>query len=214
VQPTPPSRPAPYIERFGFAPKTVFVVLASAVFCALSFLPGISLALRVVTLVFCGGIGLFILVTAVSRGIALRIDQQGVTLGAPPMPWLRRQRAVLVPWRDLQQVMLFSQVVPSPPTFRMPYIGLALRPGAPPPPGARLRGRLLRLSSSLVPHIPPEVIPLSRQISGWRLDRARLLAAVAAYAPDVGVVEVEQDGSTHPVGASPQRRPWGPVAPP
>jgi hypothetical protein len=96
----------------------------------------------------------------------------------------------------------------------MPYIGLALRPGAPSPPGVRHpRGLLLRLSSSLVPHVPPEVIPLSRQISGWRLDRARLLAAVAAYAPDVGVVEVEQDGSTHPITVSSQRRPWGPVAP-
>ena len=76
--------------------------------------------------------------------------------------------------------------------IRQAYLGLALRPGvAPPPPHV---------------HVPPDII--SVPIVDWRLDRARLLQLVTAYAPDVGVVEVEQDGSVRAV-TTPPRRPEG-----
>ncbi|NNH69805.1 hypothetical protein HLB23_07985 [Nocardia uniformis] len=42
----------------------------------------------------------------------------------------------------------------------------------------------------LIPHVPPTVVAASRPISGWKLDRERLAAAVRHYAPHVAIVDV------------------------
>ena len=58
-------------------------------------------------------------------------------------------------------------------------------------------------------HVPPDVIPLSRQVVGFEIDRARLIDAVAANAPDVEVVDVDLDGAAYPATPErPRRSPW------
>ena len=59
-------------------------------------------------------------------------------------------------------------------------------------------------AAGLLSHVPPDVIPLSRQVVGFEIDRAALIDAVAANAPDVEVVDVDLDGAVYP--ASPSAR--------
>jgi hypothetical protein len=67
----------------------------------------------------------------------------------------------------------------------MPDVGLQRRAGAPP-----ISSRARKVNRVLVPHVPAEIIQSSRPINLWRLDRARLDAAVAAFAPQVHVIDI------------------------
>ena len=52
---------------------------------------------------------------------------------------------------------------------------------------------------TLMPHVPDDVLLRSRPVNGWRLDERRLCEAVAAYAPAVPVVRLDEAGEPHPV---------------
>ena len=60
------------------------LIIGAGVFVVIALTAPMSLALRVVTLVFFGG-GLLVFVASIaSRRVALRVDASGVTLGAHP----------------------------------------------------------------------------------------------------------------------------------
>jgi hypothetical protein len=46
------------------------------------------------------------------------------------------------------------------------------------------------LNPALFPHVPPIVLAHSLHISGWRLDRHRLAATIAAHAPEIDLVDL------------------------
>jgi hypothetical protein len=116
---------------------------------------------------------------------------QGLAFGVPPWPFgPRNQQLPTVPWHDLRQIVFWDHL-PRGSFIRQAYLGLALRPGVAPPPalaGSRIRlpripvpKRLRESSTWPPPHVPPDII--SVPIVDWRLDRARLLQLVTAYAP-------------------------------
>ncbi|MGH3235840.1 MAG: hypothetical protein ACRDOH_21825 [Streptosporangiaceae bacterium] len=93
------------------------------------------------------------------RRLAFRADHAGILLpGEPDRLTSRRGRAVLIPWADVEQIILYSHE----PGEHAPVqrIGITRRIGA----------------------------VEARKITGWRLDRDRLAAVTAAVAPDVRIV--------------------------
>ena len=109
-------------------------------------------------------IGVVLVIPAVMvlarRQLAFRADHAGILLGGKHNRLTtRRGPAVLIPWADVEQIILYS----SEPDDQAPVqrIGIQLRNGA----------------------------PEARKITGWRLDRDRLAALTAVMAPDVRIVE-------------------------
>jgi hypothetical protein len=107
------------------------------------------------------GVVLFTLAVIVlaRRELAFRADHAGILLGGEPNRLTaRRGPAVLIPWADVEQIILYSRE----PGEQAPVqrIGIQRRIGA----------------------------MEARKVTGWRLDRDRLAAVTAAVASDVGIV--------------------------
>ncbi|WP_378738222.1 hypothetical protein [Nocardia brasiliensis] len=175
-----------YQVRFGPTVKGVSVVLGSAGFVAIAFLPGIPIVLQGVLLLLFGGGGLAFLFNMLSGRVALRVDQDGITLGGSPV-WGYRRTTAFVPWSQITAVVLFEQWVPHGPA--MPYIGLARREGSP---GLAVIPGLgmTRVNAHLIPHVSPDIVAASRPVNGWRLDRGKLIESVTRNAPEVPVLDL------------------------
>ncbi len=176
-----------YEARFGFTRRDLLLVPTSAVFLAV----GVSMLrdepVPAVAAVALGGAFLILrLISALSRRVALRVDAAGVTLALTP-PWPSSRTAV-VPWSDIEAVVLFTQHVG---VASIPYVGLQRRPGLPPLPGSARSRFLRRMNHAVVPHVPPDVLADSRQATSWRLHRPRLKAAVRHFAPSVKIVDLD-----------------------
>lgn len=95
------------------------------------------------------------------RQLAFRADHAGILFpGRPDRLTARRGPAVLIPWADVGQIILYSS-----------------EPGEQ---AAVQRIEIQCRTGGLE----------ARKISGWRLDRDRLAAVTAAVAPDVRIVGV------------------------
>ena len=109
-------------------------------------------------------IGVVLVISAVMalarRQLAFRADHAGILLGGKHNRLTtRRGAAVLIPWADVEQIILYS----SEPGDQAPVqrIGIQRRDGA----------------------------AEASKTTGWRLDRDRLAAVTAMMAPDVRIVE-------------------------
>jgi len=74
------------------------------VFVLLALTVPMSLALRVVTLVFFGGCALVFIASIATRRVALRVDASGVTLGGSPGRYVAT--TVLILWADIREIVL------------------------------------------------------------------------------------------------------------
>jgi hypothetical protein len=84
-------------------------------------------------------------------------------------------------------VVLWRQRVQS---TSLQWVGVARREGAPPLPGPG-QGRIALSAAEALVSVPGELVASSRGVSGWRLDKRRLAAAVAHFAPGVQVITAE-----------------------
>ncbi|GAB3119636.1 hypothetical protein GCM10027160_34060 [Streptomyces calidiresistens] len=167
-----------YEERFGWDRRTLGTVALCAVFVGLASLPGMPVVMRVLVYALFGVGGLVMVFVAFSRKVALRVDERGVLLGGSPLRY--SATTARVRWNTIEAVVLWEQRLRH---TRMLYVGLARLPGSPPLPGP---GRGLDppiVGARSVGHVPPEVLAASVCVNGWRLDEARLAAAVARFAP-------------------------------
>ncbi|MEU5022925.1 hypothetical protein [Streptomyces milbemycinicus] len=173
-----------YEVRYGWNRKNVFIIIFLAIGAVSAVtLPDKPLYARILVLPFCIAGGLFTAYSAINGKVALRVDETGVLLGGNPA--LRRSGAIHVPWQDITAVVLWRQHSAA----SILFIGLARREGAPAVPGG-IRGPVGRLAMrALASHFPAGV-DISRPESGWRLERERLGAAVARFAPGVPVVDI------------------------
>ncbi|MEU5534448.1 hypothetical protein [Streptomyces sp. NPDC020362] len=172
---------AVYEARYGWDLRTTGVIALCAVFTAGLFLPGIPLFAQILGLPLFGGGGLLMTFGAMSRKVAFRVDETGVLLGGSPVRY--RATTAHVPWEDITGILFWSQAAGR---ASVPYVGLGRREGAPVLPGDGPKSRaVLR---HLVP-VPAEVAIASRAVTGWRLDRERLITAVAHCAPGVPVYD-------------------------
>jgi hypothetical protein len=125
-------------------------------------------------------------IDAARRMTAFRADYAGITLGAVPGRLPGRGPAVVIPWVDVERIILYP-VHPRGQgrSAQAQCIGVQRRQDAPDLP----RG------SEQAPGcpVPGVAAGASRRITGWRLDRERLAAVTAAVAPGIQVIDVATD---------------------
>jgi len=171
-----------YVERFGFSWRTGLRIAICVVFVVIALAVPMSIALRVAGVVFFGAGALVFVRVAASREVALRVNASGVTLGGSPLRYAATTEHL--PWADIEAMVLWEQHVR---TATLRYIGVQRGPHAPPPRGSRLGDTI---STSLVPHVPADLVRSSRLVAGWRLDARRLAEAVARFSPGTRIYSV------------------------
>ncbi|MFD4140533.1 hypothetical protein [Streptomyces sp. NPDC058572] len=173
-----------YEARFGWDRRTVGALTISVVFTAALVLPGTPLLAQLLGIPLFAGGGLLMTLDSLTRKVALRVDGTGVLLGGAPLR--HRSTTAHVPWADITAVVLWQQAVQN---STMPWVGVARHDGTAPLPGPGQGPRARAAMRFLVPNVPVDVAMASRAVNGWRLDRARLAAAVDHFAPGVPVVD-------------------------
>ncbi|MEV0251418.1 hypothetical protein AB0H76_32830 [Nocardia sp. NPDC050712] len=163
------------------------MVLSSALFVAAAILvPGMSPVLRIATLLLFGGGGLLLVAVALSRKVALRVDQAGITLGGQP---LRYESGTLrIPWAEVQAVVLWRQHSAA----GIAWIGVLRSVDAPPLPStpAGATGRRVHSAAAAISGAPDaRLLECGRTINGWKLDTAQLAATLRAIAPQVELID-------------------------
>jgi len=176
-----------YVARFGWTRRDLFLLP----FCLLFVAIGTTMAVTGEPVlgalgVLMGAAYVVLWTTAfLSRRVALAVTVEGITLGLIP-PW-PASRIALVPWSDVEAVVLWRQAAGY---ASVRYIGVQRRAGAPPLPGSARSPMLRRINKTLVPaHLPTALVADSRPVSFWRLNKARLVAAINQFAPHVPVVD-------------------------
>src|SRR5258708_10287242 len=190
------SGPAAYEARYGLTP-TMGWTLAGSLGCALAVvLVPAPLVLRVVAIAFFGWGSLNGLAAMVSRKIALRVDEAGITLGGSPFRY--RATTHVFPWADIERIVIWRRSFPvvigrwtlfSFGSIR--YVGVLRHSGAPPLPMSRAR----RLDWTAA-GAPVYGIAGAKAPSAWLLDTQRLAAAVAICAPAIPVVDTAENSLT------------------
>ena len=99
------AEPGVYVARYGWNRRSGSLIIGAAVFVLLALTVPMSLALRVVTLVFFGGGTLVFIASIATRRVALRVDASGITLGGSPGRY--RSTTCLIPWADIREVVLW-----------------------------------------------------------------------------------------------------------
>jgi hypothetical protein len=202
------TEPGVYVARYGWNRRSGSLILGAAVFVLVALTAPMSLALRVVTLVFFGGGALVFIANIASRRVALRIDASGITLGGSPGRY--RSTTRLIPWADIRKVVLWRQPMPYGRSMR--YVAVARRNGAPPLAGRRGRRAAKATARTLAP-VSGDTLLASRAANLWRLDTDRMSAAVAHFAPGVRVIDHDAGqitgpraghGSAHPARQRPR----------
>lgn len=144
-----------------------------------------------------GGFGwaaLYSVALVISRKVAFRVDERGVTFGGGPFRY--RSSCRFFPWEDIEAITLWQRYIPymigrrTLFTIRsVRYIGLQRHVGA----------RSITPGRRGLADRPAHAAPVSsiaagaaRNITAWVLDRDRLVEAVAAYAP---AVRIETDAT-------------------
>lgn len=110
---------------------------------------------------------------AISRRVpAFRADYAGITLTDMPTSLATlRNRAMFIPWAEIDRIVLYSASGPAEPGASVPVRGIAVQ----------RREEATALSAG-----PAR---MARKITGWRLDRERLTAVTAAVAPGVRIID-------------------------
>jgi hypothetical protein len=174
-----------YQERRGFTPKIIMVLVVAALFVAVAIVVPMGAGLRWTTIVFLGGGGLFVAWSARRRGVALRVDANGITLGGPP---LRRASDRFVPWPLVSAVVLWKAQSGLTSTR---YLAVVRTDGAP------LDGRPLgtmgevgaTVAHTLIIGSDPRLVTNSIHLNDWRLNPTDLVAALRRFAPHVTFVD-------------------------
>lgn len=185
-----------YEARYGWNRRSGTLIIVAAVFVLVAIVSPMSLALRVVAIVFFGGGALFFAGSIATRRVAFRADASGVTLGGSPARYQSTTR--LVPWADIRQIVLWRQQLPY--GRSMLYVGLEHRKGTHPPGGRRGRRASQAAARALAPNVSGDTLMASRAVNMWRLDAHRLAAAVTHFAPGIRVVDQDSGQVIGPAG--------------
>ena len=185
--------PGVYVARYGWNRRSGSLIIGAAVFVLVALTVPMSLALRVVTLVFFGGGALVFIANIASRRVALRVDASGITLGGSPGRY--RSTTRLIPWADIREVVLWRQPMPYGRSMR--YVAVARRKGAPPLAGRRGQ-RAGKVTARALTPVSGDTLLASRAANLWRLDTDRMTAAVAHFAPGVRVIDQDTGQVTGP----------------
>lgn len=175
-----PGRPSPgsYEIRYGFTVRTVMMIVASAAFVAISILVPMPILYAIAGVGFFGLCGVALVIQAVSRGLAVRVDASGVAFGRRMLG--RRPAPSAMAWPEIRRIVLFRQRLLY---SSVPYLGV--EPVTPSP-----QTTAGEIAGVLVPGVPAGAITHCRTLNGCRFDRDRFAAAVRAFAPQVEIVDL------------------------
>jgi hypothetical protein len=140
------------------------------------------LAVRLLVIGVFGAFSLQGLVTCLSRRVAFRVDQAGITLGGSPLRYRATTR--FHPWADIEKIVLWHRKLPAGPALA--HVGLQRRADAPSM-TAGGSGRADRTAYGAP--VPDIAAGAARAVSAWHLDDGHLVEAVARFAPTVRVVD-------------------------
>jgi hypothetical protein len=182
-----------YVARYGWNGRSGGLIIGAAVFVLIAVTVPMSLALRVVTLVFFGGGALVFIASIATRRVALRVDASGITLGGSPGRY--RSTTRLIPWAEVREVVLWRQPMPYGRSMR--YVAVARHHGAPPLAGRPGQRAAKETARTLTP-VSGDTLLASRAANLWRLDTDRMSAAVAHFAPGVRVIDHDAGQITGP----------------
>jgi len=186
--------PGVYVARYGWNRRSGSLIMGAAVFVLVALTVPMSLALRVVTLVFFGGGALVFIASIATRRVALRVDASGVTLGGSPGRY--GASTVLIPWADIKEIVLWRQPMPYGRSMR--YVGVTRRKGTRPLAGRRGQRTAKAAARALTPGISGGTLLASRAVNLWHLDSHRMAAAVAHFAPGVRIIDQDTGQVTGP----------------
>lgn len=171
-----------YEVRYGPTLKNTAILIVSVVLTLGCLLADVPLHIRVLGILLFGVGGLLFLAMTFSRKVAFRADAEGILVAGGPFRY--RASLLSVPWTDVKAVVVWEQHAAQ----SMPYVGVLRHEDRPAGEPVGKAGRLL--SAAVAGHVPAEVVKASRAVNGWRLDRDRLAAAVAHFAPDVEIIDL------------------------
>jgi len=174
-----------YVARYGWNRRSATLIIGALVFVVVAVTAPMALPLRVVTVVLFGGGALWFIASVASRRVALRVDASGITLGGSPARY--RSTTLLVPWADVREVVLWRQ--PMPYGRSIGYLGVVRRKHTRPPAKRRGRRTSRAVAQTLTPNVSADTLMASRAVNLWRLDTARMAAAVAHFAPGIRVFD-------------------------
>lgn len=177
-----------YVERYRWTLTIALGIAGDLAFVALAvfFMP-LVLAVPVA-----GGFGSFAVISVagvVSRKVALRVDEVGVTLGGGPFRYAATTR--FHPWQDIEAVTLWERYGPFTIGCWTPFafgpircVGLRRRTGALPiTPGGRDRAD----RPAFMAPVDGIAAGAARNMTAFAVDRDRLAQAVVAFAPAVSI---------------------------
>ena len=197
-----------YEERYRWTARGGWAFGVLFLFLVLAFVVPMPVVARVLEAVLFGGVCLLIGWPSVSRRMALRVDERGITLGGSPFRYGATTR--LHAWGDIERVVLWDRITASQARRGRPgrmfppirCIGLQFRPGAPPIDGKDLGPLDQPASAAPVPGVARGAVRLA---SSWTLDKQRLIAVTAQFAPQVQVLDLSQGTVSQSLAAALRR---------
>jgi hypothetical protein len=205
--------PAPYEERYRWTPNTVTGAALGAASLLTAFLvPAMPLLVRVPLALAGAGGAASCVAYSTSRKVAFRVDENGVTLGGGPLRY--EADTSFFPWDGVHAVVLWRRTA-SPRWPALPWQALRW-PGLPWP---ALRMSVWYVSVQRLTELPPRVpgepglagpahdreahdregerpapedlkAGATRGMQAFRVDDARLAAAIATFAPAVHLIKL------------------------
>jgi hypothetical protein len=195
--------PAPYEERYRWTPNTVTgAALGAASLLTAILVPAMPLLVRVpLALAGTGGVASCVAYST-SRKVAFRVDQEGVTLGGGPLRY--EADTSFFPWEGVHAVVLWRRTTPPRwaalqwPALRWPalrmsvwYVSVQRHTELPPwaPGGPGLAGPCHDRDAQRP--VPEDLkAGATRGMQAFRVDDARLAAAIATFAPAVQLIKL------------------------
>src|SRR5580698_97421 len=185
---------AVYVERYRWTPTVALGIAADLAFVLLTVFFIAPLFIRLPVLAVFGWFAVISIATVLSRRVALRVDEAGVTFGGGPFRYEATTRSHR--WEDIEAITLWKRYLPvtigrwTPFSFGpIEYIGLRRRPGAP---SITAGGRGRADWPGYMTPVKGVAAGAARNIVAFVLDKDRLAQAVAAFAPTVAI----EDGGT------------------
>lgn len=163
-----------YEAWYGHTAKNIFAICFGVLVSAIILLAPAPAWTRVIVVGGFGGMAVLLATVAVKRTPALRVDADGITVRPYP---LRFRAIAFYPWEDVLQIYIKR--------FRDskdPYVVVRLRDTA----AWRMSINRARPKSQKALML---AFPTGVDVNGWKLDPARLAAAVAHFAPAIQVID-------------------------
>jgi hypothetical protein len=193
--------PVPYEERYRWTPHTVAdAALGTASLLTAIAVPAMPLVFRV-PLALAGTAGVASCVAySTSRKVAFRVDHKGVTLGGGPLRY--EAHTSFFPWEGVHAVVLWRRTAPPRwPAPRWPALRMSVwyvsvqrhsELAATPPGESGLSGPAGPCRDQEAQRPAPDDLKAgaTRGMRAFRVDDARLAAAIATFAPTVQLIKL------------------------